>query len=245
MSAQVERQLVSSGGNSVNVPGYNVSYSIGEPISGRRESGSVFLLQGFEQPDQQVIVLPVTWLTFTAEAIGKNNLLNWRVALTGREADFTIERSTDGFTFTTLSILPINNSVLNEAEYSWTDIDFPPTLLYYRIRQTDQDGAETVSPMRIIDRRGEGQTALLLYPNPAFGSVNWSLRGADENVGSELRLFDATGRQVQVFRLQGGSGLLPLGSLPPGSYNFLCIPRAGAQNNAHKSTQNRGLLIIR
>ncbi len=248
LGAQVDRQLISTGGGSENVPGYYVGYSIGEPISGRRNADNASVFQGFEQPDQLEVALPVSWLRFTAEAIGKNNLLSWQVGLTGREASFTIERSSDGLTFLELATLPFLNNNTGQAEYDWTDTDFPPDLLYYRILQTDQNGTETISPLRAIDRRGEAEARLLLYPNPAHGSVTWSLRSGQDEASSELQLFDSAGREVRAFRLRGNSGMLPLGNLPPGAYNYLFIPsrnHSGIPNHTNEPTQTRGRLIVR
>jgi hypothetical protein len=239
--AQAERQLASSGGGTAEVPGYRVDYSLGEAITQLRTDGVFTVTQGFQQPDAIGVVLPVSWLDFRARAVGKANLLRWRVQMAGEESGFRVERSTDGRSFTGLVDLPVTAPVAESRTFEWTDEDFPSEELYYRIRQTDRDGAETLSPMRRIDRRGAEQNGLLLFPNPATAAVNWRFAGDWPADGmATLRLYGTDGRLVLERALTTITGRLPLPALPPGSYTYHCILRAAAQKAQHAN----GILII-
>lgn len=237
LHAQASRTLIGTGGGQVTTTEYSVGFSIGEAVSGLRVGAEGKLLQGFQQPDDAGVILPVTWLNFTAWAEGKVNQLHWRVRMSGRETDFRVERSGDGINFQEVQIQNVAGTPTGTTEFRWEDEDYPPTLLYYRIRQTDFDGAVSISPLQIIDRRGAGERdRLVFYPNPAAGQVWWSVWGDDDPGPLELRLFDAVGRVVRTVRLSDPARPLSLAGLPPGSYNFHCTSGRA---------QMHGVLIVR
>lgn len=84
--------------------------------------------------------LPMTLLSFTAAAIEKQVALKWCTASEKNNDYFTIERSTNGVTFTELAQIKAagNSSVL--LNYRAMD-EHPFTgISYYRLKQTDYDG---------------------------------------------------------------------------------------------------------
>ena len=161
--------------------------------------------------------------------------------MTGEESQFRVERSTNGQNFTSLAAIPLPAPLAETRTFEWTDEDFPSEELYYRIRQTDHDGSETLSPIRRIDRRGAEQNSLFLFPNPATAAVNWRFAGDWPAEGmATLRLYGADGRLVLERSLATTTGRLPLPPLPPGAYTYHCILRAAAQKARHAN----GTLII-
>jgi hypothetical protein len=71
-----------------------------------------------------------------------------------------------------------------------TNIPLAASLLYYRLRQVDRDGAVAYSPVRSV--HANAWAALSLFPNPTTGPA--ALAGAGP--GTLVRVFDAMGRLV-------------------------------------------------
>lgn len=231
--------LIGSGGGSINAGNIYLSFSIGEPIVGVKSpgvGGMEFLTQGFQQPNVFSVVLPVEWLSFTVNSEGKRNRLDWDVAQTGQESHFDIERSSDGTTFEFLTQTePLFGST---ASYQWHDEDFPPTRLYYRIRQVDFDGAVSLSPIRSIDRSLNGTNQRVhFYPNPTSGPLQWILNDPDYSGSLNWQLFDATGRLLRQLDLATAPNAeTNLSGLPAGSYPYRILTAAGSEN---------GIIILR
>lgn len=204
----------------MNAGSIHLSFSLGEPIIGLRTLGTGdvrFLTQGFQQPEAFFTALPVEWLSFTIRAEEKRNRLDWNVVQTGQESHFEVERSLDGTDFEFLSRLePITR---NQASYEWYDVDFPPQILYYRIRQVDFEGAVTRSSIKAIDRSRDGNGQLVqFYPNPTTGLLRWNISVAGQTGPLNWQLFDATGRLLRQHDLTSEATTeINLSELPAGS----------------------------
>lgn len=85
----------------------------------------------------------------------------------------------------------------------------PPTA-YYRLRQVDQDGTATYSPVRTVSA---SKLSLTLYPNPAYHLVTITGAGA----GQPVEVVDARGRVI-VATQTDETGAARLMGLTPGLY---------------------------
>ncbi len=99
---------------------------------------------------------------------------------------------------------------------------------FYRLRQRDLDGTETVSDLREVLFFGTaGQP--IVYPNPAKRSLNVALPGETVTRKVTLRLFSTDGRLVVERDYDHGNQLqLDLPELSSGTYRLL-IDRAGEE----------------
>jgi hypothetical protein len=89
--------------------------------------------------------LPIELIDFTANVSDFGIELVWETASETNNDFFTIERSIDGITWETVSHIPGsgNSSFINE--YAYTDTYFLSEIHYYRLKQTDYDGASSFS----------------------------------------------------------------------------------------------------
>ncbi|MDA3882228.1 MAG: hypothetical protein PF481_03005 [Bacteroidales bacterium] len=91
------------------------------------------------------IFLPITLLSFNAHTADNQVLISWETASEINNAFFTIERSQDGVTFTSLkTILGAGNSN-SPTSYSFIDTTPLSGLSYYRLKQTDYNSNHTYS----------------------------------------------------------------------------------------------------
>ncbi|MVN78745.1 T9SS type A sorting domain-containing protein [Hymenobacter sp. HMF4947] len=165
--------------------------------------------------------LPVHLVAFTAQAQATGVALAWRTASELNSAHFEVERSPDGGRFTKVGEVAAAGYSATTRTYAYTDAPLPAgaSLLYYRLRQVDQDGTATYSPVRTVSLPAAG---LALYPNPAGRSA--TLSGAA--VGALVQVYDARGRLVLAAQAgaAGTAALLLPASLPAGLY----LVRSGA-----------------
>ncbi|MDB5268080.1 MAG: hypothetical protein JWP58_1120 [Hymenobacter sp.] len=161
--------------------------------------------------------LPVELTAFTAEAHGPTAHLDWHTASEKNNAGFAVEASTDGTTFRRLGwVAGQGSSSSTPRRYEFDDAalaTYPGPTVYYRLRQLDNNGPESLSPVRAV---AVGAAARLqVWPNPASGTV--TVAGLES--GQQVQVLDLAGR-VRLSATQGGSGALRLElvGLAPGLY---------------------------
>ncbi|MDF7810827.1 FG-GAP-like repeat-containing protein [Hymenobacter sp. YC55] len=211
-------------GNSVvlaapaSTPGNDVPWFVAEVAVA--DHFSEFYLTGSSRP------LPVELTSFTAEQRNTSVQLRWRTASEQNSARFEVERSRDGRTFQPIGQVAAQGTSTRPSDYTFDDATYPTdvALLYYRLRQVDQDGTATYSPVRTV-ALGDVARTLRVYPNPAHSQ----LTVAGVAPGAVVEVFDATGRRVmRITADENGSKELRLpDGLPAGVY----LVRSGAQSS--------------
>ncbi len=126
--------------------------------------------------------LPVTWLDYSAECRQKEVAVKWSTASEQNADFFTVERSFDGNIFTGISNLPASGNSTTTKKYSFIDTDPFPGKSFYRIRETDFNGATMFSGLMPVDDCSE-DLSFFVYPNPATGSsqLNVSISGIKDS----------------------------------------------------------------
>ncbi len=117
-------------------------------------------------------VLPVDLLSFTADEIGKNAELTW-ITVFELNSDFVVvEKSVNGLDFEKLGTV---NSVGNSTErvtYKFIDDNFT-TSSFYRLKQVDLDGQETLSSVIKLEKKNE-RLNITVGPNPFTDMISIS-----------------------------------------------------------------------
>ena len=137
--------------------------------------------------------LPVTLVAFAAQAQGADALLRWTTASELRNARFEVEASANGLAFQRVGTVAGAGTSLQAHSYQLIDPSvarYGTDLVYYRLRQVDQDGTATYSPVRTV--AVARPASLALYPNPTRSAT--TLTGAQP--GAQVLVYDATGRLV-------------------------------------------------
>lgn len=97
------------------------------------------------------IVLPVSWLSFTAERTGDVALLNWETASEENNDYFSVERLNENGYYVSLGTVDGNGTTSLQNIYHFYDENPFEGTNYYRIRQVDYNGNNTVSPVRTVE----------------------------------------------------------------------------------------------
>jgi Zn-dependent metalloprotease len=172
----------------------------------------------------QTIVLPVVWEMFTVKEEKQAALLEWTVSEESNNAGFRVERSSDANTdFVTVGWVAGagNSDALKSYQYEDKTV-VPGRSYYYRLRQVDVDGEESLSALRTFRMESNAVTLFELYPNPIKekAQVRWLAPDADRvevalyRLDGQLAIPTATYEQV----VSGQRLILNLEKLPAGVY---------------------------
>jgi hypothetical protein len=164
--------------------------------------------------------LPVTLTAFEAVyTLGQGTRLNWTTATELHSAGFVVESQNDATAGTWQAVAQVAAAGTSASTHTYSALD--TRLLvgtrHYRLRQVDQDGTVTYSPVRAV--QGAELATLAAYPNPATGAVQ--LRGPlAAGATAQVRVLDATGRCVVQQAGPAGQAAfsLPLAGVPTGLY---------------------------
>ena len=160
-------------------------------------------------------VLPLELTAFDVQNTeGSKNNLTWITASEKNNSHFDIERSTDGNTFHNIGQVKGNNK---PSSYQFID-NQPFATSYYRLRQIDFDGTETVSKIISVELKGKTK-GLKIYPTLVSNgilTVNTEGGQLDDfsvtNLLGQQVLVGKTTTQIDVSSLSKGTYVLKVGT---------------------------------
>ncbi len=136
-------------------------------------------------------VFPLNWVSFKVMPTGKSNaILQWKTANEYNNNRFEIERSVNGINYTKIATVAPGNQPNTTQTYEYTDINLPKGKFFYRVRQVDNDGKNSLSPTSVITISAEIVNWVLLS-NPATAYTTIQFNNAASNV--EMQIADANG----------------------------------------------------
>ncbi len=138
--------------------------------------------------------LPIQLLTFNARLATEGIVdLTWSTATEVNNKLFTVEKSHDGISYTTVTEVAGAGNSSEERDYSAIDQNPYTGTSFYRLKQTNDDGQSTYS--RIVVINVTNSATLCLYPNPV--RTNLLLTFTAESGGSvAMRIIDAGGNVI-------------------------------------------------
>lgn len=145
--------------------------------------------------------LPVSLLSFSGYKDGIRNQLRWVTSSEINNRGFQVERSSDGQSYQSIGFvnsLAIGGNSQTLLKYSFSDAQPAGVKQYYRLKQTDIDGRNTLSNILLI--QGEKPTAFEIasvFPNPTRGQITMLL-SAPTNETVNIRVMDLAGRILET-----------------------------------------------
>lgn len=171
--------------------------------------------------------LPVEMLTFTAKREGSAARLDWTTASELNNRRFDVEMSLDGRIFRKIGEVAGQGTSTQQHEYRFYDpklVSYATSLVYYRLRQVDENGDESVTEIRQVRVEQKTEFAAAAWPNPFTADNDVQVQVRTSAAGLvELTLFDAVGRLVSQHSLTVDPGttivsLADAQALPTGVY---------------------------
>ena len=190
--------------------------------SGTFTSFSDFILATTD-PDLTINPLPVQLTSFSAQRQADNAVaVKWNTASEKNSARFEVQRSLNGREYATVATATARGNSTQATTYAVLDKTAPAASLYYRLRQVDQDGSFSFSP--VVTVVGIGQLAkVLLYPNPTTGSLHFLTQAA-----LPYRVLNQLGQPVLRGTTEAGEATVPAETLKTGLY-FLELQTAAGR----------------
>jgi hypothetical protein len=161
-------------------------------------------------------LVPVKLLGVYASFLNENtSVIKWNIATPTVNAEkFEVEFSSDGRTWLKVATIAITDPM--RAFYEVNHNFMPAGNLYYRIKETDLDGAYVYSQIVLL-RTQSAAYGLVLYPNPANNFIELSI---PVNVMGKkyVELFDAVGRRLWGRQMPNNTEHINTSGLPNGTY---------------------------
>jgi Secretion system C-terminal sorting domain len=158
-----------------------------------------------------VTALPLQFISFTAVPAGKDVQLTWVTDNETNVSHFEAEYSTDGINFVKLAEINATNSGSRQL-YRYTHVSPQADVLYYRIRQVDNDGKYKFSNTAKVNLAKN--KLVKLYPNPASSFIQLTNVNAAEI--KEIQIVSIDGKMVSQlsvnFQLQYNISYLKQGA---------------------------------
>jgi hypothetical protein len=170
--------------------------------------------------------LPIDLLSFTAKYELGAVKLNWRTASETNNDFFTVERSVDGTHFQTLSTIDGAGTSSSLLYYSCIDQYPSAGTVYYRLKQTDFDGAERIFPIISVSF-SLANDAITVFPNPSKGLFIV----AGTSAGSDLLVTDLAGKTLFHKTAEEGKTEIDIGNLKEGIYLLKITTNERIQTN--------------
>jgi Secretion system C-terminal sorting domain len=156
--------------------------------------------------------LPIELTSFMAKIRGSVNQIAWTTASEKNNAQFIVERSESGQDFSAIGTVKGNGTTAEKHDYTFTD-ETPLSISYYRLRQIDFDGAESLSKVVSVVREKNNSGLVKIYPSVTKNFLTIDLSNNEDNAAiliadmsgkSIVRQNIRSGQQVDVAHLSSG-----------------------------------------
>jgi len=161
------------------------------------------------------VALPTEFVGFQGECMPEGNRLTWQTQTESNNDFFTLERR-EGDSWLPIQTLDAAGNSVHVNEYEFMDAGFKSGLNYYRVKQTDFDGAYTYTEEVAIDNSGFAPIYSDLYYSN--GSVHIEF---EEDLFElvEMKVYSISGQVLkEVVISEGGHQKVDLSDVSPGVY---------------------------
>ena len=182
--------------------------------------------------ENTLIELPVGLTSFTAQPQEHAVDLEWTTATEQNSRYFTIERSQDGFNWSSIGQLTAAGNSQEMLQYNYVDQKPMTGANYYRLQEVADDGSSVYSTIRNVNFTGTA-TSISWYPNPTHDRLTLT---SNSNLQS-ITLTTLDGRTLQTGEGFGSGQSIDLSRYPFGIY-FLIIRTTDGQSQTAKIERN-------
>jgi Secretion system C-terminal sorting domain len=156
--------------------------------------------------------IPIELLGVTAKAVNDKNVVAWETATEINNKGFDVQRQNANGTWESLGFVKGENK---PSTYTFEDKG-PLSISYYRLRQIDFDGKESLSKVVSVRQTQKGQ--IQISPNPTSDKVNILLSNNDRLESTTITVYDLIGRQVLTQKTTANALELDMSNLAKGTY---------------------------
>lgn len=158
--------------------------------------------------------LPIELKYFKATKLDKSILLTWETTTEENNDFFTLEKSTDGKTWETITTVDGAGNSAEVISYRYEDLNPYTGNSYYRLRQTDFDGTSELSKVQFIYYSLEKE-GVQIFPNPARQNLLFN-----QSMWGKYSIVNMLGQNIVEGTLNGEQRM-DISLLNKGQYIFL------------------------
>lgn len=195
--------------------------SVPEPIT----SFSPFALGSFSGNNP----LPISLISFDATVCESSVCLTWQTASEVNNDFFTVERSKDGVSWA--GVADIQGAGNSETILNYHTMDTSPFsgVSYYRLKQTDFDGAFEYAPIVSVSLDHQSNRGWTIYPNPSRDILH--IKGFSPHL-HPVKFYNNMGQDVTslvaIAQYSESQMQFDISSLAPGMYHIKSIHNSGS-----------------
>lgn len=159
--------------------------------------------------------LPLTLLGLKARQYNNSIITTWQTVNEVNTASFEVQRSTDGYTFTSIGVVTASGNSRYTRDYSYIDTGIDQLNIgtfFYRLKMIDKDGSITYSGIVTVAFTNQG-FAFHLSPNPSTSIVY--IKG--ESI-KQIIIADQAGKTLIQQRINNNVSSINVSGLPKGIY---------------------------
>ena len=145
---------------------------------------------------------------------GARNRVDWTTATEAKGDVMTLERSTDGSTFTALTEMPAKGQASN---YTYWDEKPITGVNYYRVKLTNAN--RDVKYTRVVNAtvKNTDKLTIAASPNPVLNKVMVNISGTQQAAGT-LQVSDPAGKELLKVATEANSAVIDMSGMPSGIY---------------------------
>lgn len=167
----------------------------------------------FVSQQSSLVLLPVRLVSFTARPQSSHVRLLWSTATEENAMDFVVEHSTNNRSWTVLGTVAAAGNSSTLKNYSYVHESPAEGNNYYRLRQRDSDGKNSLSPVRLVAFSTAAKAFSLQNTVVNQGQLQLQV-----NHKTTLSVFTPNGKLLMFREYVPGRHTLELGPLPKGIY---------------------------
>ncbi|MDA3615506.1 T9SS type A sorting domain-containing protein [Polluticaenibacter yanchengensis] len=158
--------------------------------------------------------LPVTFIDVAANRSSSGNTVTWTTSSEYNNKGYYVQKSKDGSNFTDIGFIEATGNLrLQTNSYSFEDVNTDGETVFYRIKQVDVDGKESLS--KVVSVEGIGAN-ISVYPNPTSDFIN-VIYQVENNAKVSVQLLSSDGKILEV---------IDRANLAKGQYQSRLTPKA-------------------
>lgn len=139
--------------------------------------------------------LPIELLSFEGEIFDSENHLKWTTTTEINNDYFTIEKSSDGFSFVEIGFIDGAGNSNANLDYQFIDDNVVESTNYYRLKQTDFDGNYTYSNIIVLTNNLSNS----IYYNNSTNHIELG------GVQGKIKIYNLQGQEVKHFTAKENS----------------------------------------
>jgi hypothetical protein len=171
---------------------YHLRLGVADAVDGIYDTGVFVAAKSITSKLPSAV--PVGLLSFKVEQAKTSNIIRWKTASEKSSASYTVEKSADGKLFTAVGSKPSAGNSNDVTEYIMVDNN-PAGAKYYRLKQADLNGKETVLNLITLDVPVAAHTNI--FPSPLLLGQDLIVQSILSEKGTiSVLVYDSFGKLV-------------------------------------------------